>query len=100
MSEAIKTTCPYCGVGCGLKVTQRQDDAPVIEPDPDHPANYGRVCTKGAALGETLDHDDRLLQPQLRGRPVDWDTALDTVADGLRQAIERYGPDSVEFYSC
>lgn len=97
MPEAIKTTCPYCGVGCGLRVTQQQD-TPVIEPDPDHPANYGRVCSKGAALGETLDHDDRVLQPKLRGRQVDWDTALDAVAGGFRLAIDRYGPDSVAFY--
>ncbi len=97
MTKVIKTTCPYCGVGCGLKVTQ-SDNAPVIEPNPEHPANRGRICTKGAALGETLDLDDRLLYPETRGRRVDWNDALDGVAEGFRRAIDRYGPDAVAFY--
>lgn len=97
MSEEVKTTCPYCGVGCGMRVTFENGHAQ-IRPDEQHPANYGRVCTKGAALGETIDLEGRALQPRLRGRAVDWDTALDTVANGFSQAVKRYGPDSVAFY--
>jgi assimilatory nitrate reductase catalytic subunit len=69
-----------------------------IRGDADHPANFGRVCSKGAALGETLDLDGRLLYPEIRGRCVQWNEALDTVADGFAAAIAAHGPDSVAFY--
>ena len=66
--------------------------------DPEHPANLGRICSKGAALGETLSLEDRLLYPEVDGRRVSWDTALDTVADGFREIVTRHGPDAVAFY--
>ncbi len=69
-----------------------------ISGDPDHPANRGALCSKGAALGETVGLAGRLLRPAVRGREVDWPTALDTVAAGFRSATERHGPDSVAFY--
>ncbi len=94
----IKTTCPYCGTGCGLLVEAGDDGALSIKGDPEHPANYGRLCSKGAALGETLDMDGRLLRPEVNGKQVDWGQALDNVADGLRQTIDRHGPDAVAFY--
>src|SRR5262249_31452945 len=56
------------------------------------------LCSKGAALGETLSLEDRLLHPEIDGRRVSWETALDTVADGFRQVIDRHGPDAVAFY--
>ncbi len=96
-AEVVRSTCPYCGVGCGLRV-RWHDQRPVIEGDPEHPANRGRLCSKGAALAETLDPDDRLLYPEVRGRRVDWDTALDTVAGGFRRVIDEHGPESVAFY--
>lgn len=69
-----------------------------IAGDPAHPANRGRLCVKGAALGETLGHDGRLLAPQIDGQPADWDDALDLVARRFCQAIDEYGPDSVALY--
>jgi assimilatory nitrate reductase catalytic subunit len=92
--EAVRTTCPYCGVGCGLKASADG----TVTGDPTHPANRGRLCSKGAALGETIGLEDRLLHPEIDGRRVSWETALDTVAGGLRDTIARHGPDSVAFY--
>src|SRR4029078_12915978 len=94
----IRTTCPYCGVGCGLKITPDGKGAADGVGDPDHPANRGRICSKGAALGETLSLEDRLLHPEIDGRRVSWDTALDAVAECFRDVIARSGPDAVAFY--
>jgi assimilatory nitrate reductase catalytic subunit len=96
--SAVRTTCPYCGVGCGLKATVVDGDAVDVRGDPAHPANAGRVCSKGAALGETLGLEGRLLHPEIHGVRASWELALDTVATGFRDAIERHGPDSVAFY--
>ncbi|MEM8971770.1 MAG: nitrate reductase [Pseudomonadota bacterium] len=94
-----RTTCPYCGVGCGVLVNPSTDgEAAEIKGDPDHPANYGRLCSKGSALGETLSLDDRLLYPSVAGRKTTWDVALDRVAEQFSTAIAEYGPDSVAFY--
>ncbi|WP_208349918.1 nitrate reductase [Pseudaestuariivita rosea] len=90
----VCTTCPYCGVGCG--VLAGPDGS--IKGDPDHPANLGRLCSKGSALGETLGPEGRLLTPQIGGQKASWNTALDLVADKFTQAIQDYGPDSVAFY--
>ncbi|HEY9182080.1 MAG TPA: molybdopterin-dependent oxidoreductase, partial [Gammaproteobacteria bacterium] len=95
---AVRTTCPYCGVGCGLTAARAADGSFAIRADPEHPANVGRMCSKGAALGETLDLDDRLLYPEIRGRRVSWDEALDAVAGGFARAIAEHGPDAVAFY--
>jgi assimilatory nitrate reductase catalytic subunit len=88
------TTCPYCGVGCGVRVA---DDRSVLG-DPTHPANFGRLCSKGSALGETLSLDDRLLYPEIGGRRADWNTALDLAAQRFSDTIARHGPDSVALY--
>ncbi len=90
-----RTTCPYCGVGCG--VLAGADGT--IKGDTDHPANFGRLCSKGAALGETIDLDGRLLHPKIGGQRANWDTALDLVAQKFGDAIASYGPDSVAFYA-
>ncbi len=92
------TTCPYCGVGCGLLAETGVDGMVRIGGDPDHPANFGRLCSKGTALGETLDLEGRLLYPEVDGKVVSWDAALETVADGLRRIIAQDGPDAVAFY--
>jgi assimilatory nitrate reductase catalytic subunit len=94
----VHTTCPYCGVGCGILATPDGRGGAAIAADPDHPANRGRICSKGAALGETLSLEDRLLYPEIDGRRVSWETALDTVAGGLRDVVGRHGPDAVAFY--
>src|SRR4029079_5982963 len=99
---AVRSTCPYCGVGCGVlaKRTTSSEGAERIEisGDADHPANRGRLCSKGSALGETLDLDGRLLYPQIRGSRVGWDEALDHVAHGFRRIIDQHGPGSVALY--
>ena len=94
----VRTTCPYCGVGCGIVATPDGRGGAGIAGDPDHPANRGRICSKGAALGETLSLEDRLLHPEVDGRRVSWDVALDAVALGLQDTIDRHGPDAVAFY--
>jgi assimilatory nitrate reductase catalytic subunit len=95
---AVKTTCAYCGVGCGILATPQSDGTVDIEGDPDHPANFGRLCAKGAALGETLSLDDRLLHPIVHGERADWGPALDLVAQRFTDAIAEHCPDSVAFY--
>ena len=93
------TTCPYCGVGCGVLVTPSTDgESAVVRGDPDHPSNYGRLCVKGSALGETLSLNDRILEPSIKGEIVSWEEAMDEVARGFRNAIRQHGPDSVAFY--
>jgi len=94
----IRTTCPYCGVGCGVIASRTTDGRLEVKGDPDHPANFGRLCSKGSALAETLDADGRLLQPRLHGRDTGWDEALDAVASGLRSVIDAHGPDAVALY--
>lgn len=94
----VRTTCPYCGVGCGVQATAGPDGQVEIAGDPTHPANRGRLCSKGSALGETLDLDQRLLQPRVEGRDVDWDTALDDVADRFRRVLDTHGPEAVALY--
>ncbi|WP_296519329.1 nitrate reductase [Rhodoplanes sp.] len=94
----VRTTCPYCGVGCGLVATRGRDGTVAVAGDPAHPSNFGRLCSKGAALGETLGHDMRLLHPQVDGVRTDWNTALDAVAAGLRDVITTHGPEAVAFY--
>ena len=89
-----RTTCPYCGVGCGLRVAA--DGA--VSGDREHPANAGRLCSKGAALGETLASDGRLLYPRIGGRNASWDEALDRIAASFSQTIADHGPDAVALY--
>ena len=99
MNTSIKTTCPYCGVGCGIEALVDPLTRQVtIHGDRSHPANFGRLCSKGSALGDTIDLTGRLLQPHLHGQVVDWPRALDQVADTFRAIIAEHGPDAVAFY--
>ncbi|HXS80830.1 MAG TPA: molybdopterin-dependent oxidoreductase [Gammaproteobacteria bacterium] len=98
MTAGVRTTCPYCGVGCGLVAAPAADGTYDLRGDPAHPANLGRLCSKGAALGETLGLDGRLLHPEVRGARATWDEALDTVAEGFARTIAAHGPGSVAFY--
>lgn len=92
------TTCPYCGVGCGVRATLRSDGNVDIAGDDTHGSNYGRLCVKGSALGETVDLGGRLLYPKINGERASWDQALDTVAQGFRRVIDEHGPDAVALY--
>lgn len=91
------TTCPYCGVGCGVIVSQ-SDGQYKVRGNPDHPANFGRLCSKGAALSETLEDDGRLLYPQINGMRVSWSEAIRQMASRFQSCIEKYGRDSVAMY--
>ncbi|MGE0563433.1 MAG: molybdopterin-dependent oxidoreductase [Pseudolabrys sp.] len=100
---AVRTTCPYCGVGCGVLAKPDGRGGAVVAGDPDHPANFGRLCSKGSALDETLALDGRLLAPMLRQADgtlaqTSWDAALDTAADGFSDIVAKHGPDAVAFY--
>src|SRR3977135_2108380 len=102
-APTIASICPYCGVGCGLLAQPDGRGGVAIAGDPDHPANLGRLCSKGSALGETGGLAGRLLHPMLRGTDgvlarTGWTQALDHVADGFRRTIAREGPDAVAFY--
>lgn len=96
-----KTTCPYCGVGCGLKVTTADNPAlgfTSLEGDESHPANLGKLCVKGSNLAATLVQDDRLLRPQVNGKEVTWLEATDHIANKIGQTIAEHGSDSFAFY--
>ncbi len=99
----VRTTCPYCGVGCGIVARADGLGGAGIEGDVAHPANFGRLCSKGSALGETLALDNRVLHPMMRGTDgllarTDWTNALDSVAAGFRRTVETHGPDAAAFY--
>lgn len=93
-----RTTCPYCGVGCGVLARPNAGGSAEIRGDPDHPANFGRLCSKGSALGETMSLDDRLLVPLIDGERATWDKALDKVADAFRDSMASHGRESVALY--
>ncbi len=103
-----KSTCPYCGVGCGVVIESTDDQITGVRGDPDHPANFGRLCTKGSTLALTasaaVTRQTRLLQPMRRehrhgdAKPVSWDNALGFAAESFTQIIREHGPDAVGFY--
>jgi assimilatory nitrate reductase catalytic subunit len=102
-----KSTCPYCGVGCGVIIEHDAERITGVRGDPAHPANFGRLCTKGGTLHLSVTPQalaQRLTQPQLRDAktlpraPVSWAVALDHAADRFAQSIAEHGPDSVAFY--
>lgn len=93
-----RSTCPYCGVGCGVLMRADGRGRLDVQGDPDHPANFGRLCSKGSTLGETVGLENRLLTPRVYGRDSDWGNALQLVADRFSQTIAKHGPESVAFY--
>ncbi|WP_420833817.1 molybdopterin oxidoreductase family protein [Vibrio pelagius] len=98
----IKSTCAYCGVGCGIEVRPTASGKLEVRGDKEHPSNYGKLCTKGAALGDTVTPIGRLTQPMKRvasgQQLLPWGEASQLVADKFTQAIKEHGPDSVAFY--
>ncbi|ATJ83646.1 nitrate reductase [Halomonas beimenensis] len=93
-----RTTCPYCGVGCGVRADIEDGRLHGVEGDGDHPANYGRLCVKGSALAETLGSHGRLTRPRVDGVEVDWDTALDAVAERLQATRDTAGEGALAAY--
>ncbi len=96
--DTIKTTCAYCGVGCGITAKVTGTRSVEIAGDEQHPANYGSLCSKGTHLGETVGLVGRLLHPAIGGETVSWDKATVEVATRMQACIEEHGPDSVAFY--
>jgi assimilatory nitrate reductase catalytic subunit len=97
-APSVATTCPYCGVGCGIVATPDGEGGAAIAGDRGHPANAGKLCVKGAALGETLGTGARLLHPTIHGVRTTWPRALDAVAAGFAAALDAHGPQSIAMY--
>ncbi|TYL48171.1 nitrate reductase [Marinomonas sp. IMCC 4694] len=100
-TTSVKTTCPYCGVGCGVDVTLPASSTmpiPPVKGDMDHPANFGRLCVKGSSLAHTIQSDDRLLTPRVEGASVSWASAAQTIADKITKVVKEHGPDAFAFY--
>ena len=97
-----RTTCPYCGVGCGvdvqMSVLAEQAQPVALSGTPEHPANFGRLCVKGSRLLDTLDQKARLLRPEVDGQEVPWADATGEVAARFSSIIKEHGPDSVALY--
>jgi len=105
IKNEVKTTCSYCGVGCGIIVKKDINNKVFVEGDKDHPVNKGMLCSKGMNLHYVAnDTSDRILYPEMRwsrSHPrerVSWDTALDRAANVFKSIIKKHGPDSVAFY--
>ena len=108
IAQETKSTCPYCGVGCGVIIESRGAEITGVRGDPAHPANWGRLCTKGATLHLTaspgLAQHTRLLQPLQRltrggaAQPIGWGPALDLASQSLTQIVQTHGPQAVGFY--
>ncbi len=102
--QETRSTCCYCGVGCGVIIQSEGSRITGVRGDPDHPANFGRLCTKGSTLHLSTRMEGRALVPEMRverdqpRQPVGWDEALDHAAERFAEAIRIYGPDSVAFY--
>lgn len=103
--KTFKTTCSYCGVGCGIVIEKNYNGSIKVRGDKEHPANKGKLCSKGMNLHYVVnDISDRFLYPEMRyarNLPrvrVDWDQALDRAAAVFKTFIKKHGPDSVGFY--
>jgi assimilatory nitrate reductase catalytic subunit len=97
-SKECETTCPYCGVGCGVTATVVDNKITTVKGNVTHPANLGRLCVKGSSLDETLGENERVLFPRVNGKNVSWDEATSTVAQHFKDVVAEHGPDSVAFY--
>ncbi|HQQ71357.1 MAG TPA: molybdopterin-dependent oxidoreductase, partial [Alicycliphilus sp.] len=108
MTHATRSTCPYCGVGCGVLIDSEDGRITGVRGDPDHPANFGRLCSKGTTLHLTarpeVQAQVRLLQPLQRfergaaALPLSWDDATTTLAQRLAATVHDHGADAVGLY--
>lgn len=102
--QETRSTCCYCGVGCGVIIESDGGRITGVRGDPAHPANFGRLCSKGSTLHLTARDELRACYPELRTtraterQRVSWDVALDSVADKFAAVIKEHGPDAVGFY--
>ena len=106
--KETRSTCPYCGVGCGVIIESNAGHITGVRGDPEHPANFGRLCSKGSSLHLTaspaLAAQTRLLQPMrrlVRGgslQPVAWDSAMQLASQTLASIVRAHGADALGFY--
>jgi assimilatory nitrate reductase catalytic subunit len=102
--SVVSSVCCYCGTGCGVLIESAAGRIAGVRGNPAHPANRGKLCTKGATLALSAQAGGRLLRPELRSTraalraPVDWNHALDHAARRFREIIAEHGPDAVAFY--
>src|SRR5438105_13052261 len=100
----VKTLCPYCGVGCGLLAATDGRHLLRVRGDPNHPANFGKLCAKGATVAQTVNVRSRLRYAMLRDRPgappnvVSAETAIARAAHGLERSLQTHGPGAVPSY--
>ena len=94
----VKTTCPYCGTGCGVEAQVNQDNSVTIRGDESHPTNLGNLCSKGLTLADTLVPEGRLTECYIRGQAQSMETTLSYVASSFNKVIAEHGPDAVAFY--
>ena len=107
-ARETRSTCPYCGTGCGVIIRTEGPQIVDVRGDPDHPANFGRLCTKGSTLHLTasphVTAQARLLHPMRRAQrgatphAITWDDALDDLSTRIVDTVTRYGPDAVGLY--
>ena len=107
-TQETRSTCPYCGVGCGVIIETQGQNITGLRGDPEHPANFGRLCSKGSTLHLSakteVTQQTRLLSPQVRLKRTDafthtpWDAALQQASDKIAQVVADHGPDAVGFY--
>ncbi|MFC6873243.1 formate dehydrogenase subunit alpha [Halobellus marinus] len=101
--EPVKTICPYCGVGCGIQVQPGEDPGDMrFMPWGDAPVNDGRVCIKGGAATQVVDHEDRLTDPLIKEdgefREASWEEAYERIVSELEEVREEHGPDAMGFF--
>ena len=108
VSQQTRSTCPYCGTGCGVLIGSVGEQIVSVQGDPEHPANFGRLCTKGSTLHLTaaasVTQQARLLRPMHRAQrggeaqAIGWDAAMAMAAERFADVIRRHGPQAVGFY--
>ena len=102
--QSGRAMCPYCGVGCLVDIKTKNNKVIELRGTKEAPANKGMLCAKGATLGEILELDGRLLNPQIRSNrqttfeDTTWENAIAEVAARLRDILDKYGADSVAMY--
>ncbi|MAD46669.1 MAG: nitrate reductase [Oceanospirillaceae bacterium] len=96
--QQTETTCPYCGVGCGVTTESHGDTMRPVKGSKHHPANFGRLCVKGSALQETMSDEGRLLYPTMNGQRTSWEKSLSLIADKIKQVLMTDGPEAIAFY--
>ncbi|WP_410511693.1 sulfite reductase subunit alpha [Paenibacillus sp. BR2-3] len=103
-TKKVKSVCPYCGVGCGIVLEVSGNRVVKVTGDKEHPANFGRLCTKGNTCAEAITESGRMeyaySRPSRRDQPVrmGMDETISETAKRLRAILDKHGPDALSFY--